>query len=167
MNIRRVAMVLLGGLLLLGACSSDGSDDAVPPGNLLATVASSSNHKTLLAAIRQAGLSSTLQTGGPYTLFAPTDAAFAALPPGVERQLFAPENRDQLAQVVRYHIVPARLTSSDLEGEISTPTTLEGRPLQIDGIGAEIEVDEVEIIVPDVEAANGIIQVIDGVLLPQ
>jgi uncharacterized surface protein with fasciclin (FAS1) repeats len=135
--------------------------------DLRARLAASSNHKTLLAAFRQGGLLGTVQSAGPFTLFAPTDAAFAALPPGVERKLFAPENKDQLARVVRYHMVAGRLTTADLEGEIATPETLEGGRLQIDGIGPAIEVGDATIVGAEIEASNGVIHAIDRVLLPQ
>ena len=163
----RAALVIaaLVGLLALVACST--SEDTAPRQDLRASVAASSTHKTLLAMIRQAGLVGTLQSPGPYTLFAPTDAAFAALPPGIERMLLAPENKDELAQVLRYHLVSGRLTSADLEGKISTPETLEGGRLQIDGIGPEIVVGDATVVQAEIEASNGVIHVIDAVLLPQ
>jgi len=149
--------------LVLASCSTP--EPQLP--DLRARLAASSSHKTLLAAIRQGGQLGTVQSAGPYTLFAPTDAAFAALPPGSERQLFAPENKDQLAQVVRYHMVSGRLTTADLEGEIATPVTLEGARLQIDGIGPQIEVGGATVVRAEIEASNGVIHVIDRVLLPQ
>jgi uncharacterized surface protein with fasciclin (FAS1) repeats len=156
-------IAVLAGLLALAACAT-----AEPPlPDLRASVAASSSYKTLLAAIRQGGLIGTLESQGPYTLFAPTDAAFDALPPGIERKLFAPENKDELAQVLRYHLVSGRLTSADLKGKISTPVTLEGGRLQIDGIGPEIEVDDAQIVQPDALASNGVMHGIDRVLLPQ
>jgi uncharacterized surface protein with fasciclin (FAS1) repeats len=155
--------VLLLGLVALAACTTS---EEQPMPDLRATVAASSTHKTLLAAIRQGVLLGTIESPGPYTLFAPTDAAFAALPPGIERKLFAPENKDQLSQVLRYHLVPGRLTSADLAGTISTPVTLEGGRLQIDGIGPTIEVGDAKIVKPDVEASNGVMHSIDRVLLP-
>jgi uncharacterized surface protein with fasciclin (FAS1) repeats len=160
---RAILIALLAGLAL-AACSTP-EEPSLP--DLRARLAASGSHKTLLAAIRQGGQLGTLQAAGPYTLFAPTDAAFAALPPGIERRLFAPENKDQLAQVVRYHMVSGRLTTADLEGEIATPATLEGGRLQIDGIGPAIEVGDATVVRSEIEASNGVIHVIDRVLLPQ
>jgi uncharacterized surface protein with fasciclin (FAS1) repeats len=97
---------------------------------------------------------------------APTDAAFAALPPGIERMLLAPENKDQLARVLRYHLVSGRLTAADLEGKISTPVTLEGARLQIDGLGPGIEVEDAKVVQVGIEASNGVMHVIDAVLQP-
>jgi uncharacterized surface protein with fasciclin (FAS1) repeats len=148
--------------LALAAC---GTADPPPP-DLRARLAASAAHKTLLVMIRQGGLAGTLQSPGPYTLFAPTDAAFAALPPGIERMLLAPENKDELARVLRYHLVSGRLTAADLEGKISTPVTLEGERLQIDGLGAGIEVEDARIVQVGIEASNGVIHVIDAVLQP-
>ena len=159
---RAVLVAVLVGLML-ASCSTP--EPQLP--DLRARLAASSNHKTLLAAIRQGGQLGTVQSAGPYTLFAPTDAAFAALPPGIERKLFAPESKDQLARVVRYHMVAGRLTTADLEGEISTPATLEGARLQIDGVGPAIEVGDATIVGTEIEASNGVIHVIDRVLLPQ
>ena len=158
----RAMLVLVG--LALASCSTP---EAPPLPDLRARLAASSNHKTLLAAVRQGGLLGTVRSPGPYTLFAPTDAAFAALPPGVERELFAPENKDQLARVVRYHMVSGRLTTADLEGEIGTPATLEGGRLQIDGIGPAIAVGDATVVGSEIEASNGVVHVIDRVLLPQ
>lgn len=150
-------------VLALAACSTP----EPPLPDLRARLVASSNHKTLLAAIRQGGMLGTVQSAGPYTLFAPTDAAFAALPPGIERKLFAPENKDQLARALRYHMVAGRLTTADLEGEIATPTTLEGARLQIDGVGSAIEVGDATIVGTEILASNGVIHVIDRVLLPR
>jgi uncharacterized surface protein with fasciclin (FAS1) repeats len=156
-------VVVLLAPLGLAACSAD---DTPPRPDLRQSVAASPAHKTLLAMIRQAGLVGTLQSPGPYTLFAPTDAAFAALPPGIERKLLAPENKAQLERVLRYHLIAGRLTSADLEGKISTPQTLEGARLQIDGMAAAIEVGDATMIQAEIEASNGVIHVIDAVLLP-
>jgi uncharacterized surface protein with fasciclin (FAS1) repeats len=158
------AIAVVIGSLALAACSTPRTP---PRPDLRTSVAQSSDHKTLLAMIRQGGLGATLQSPGPYTLFAPTDEAFAALPPGIERRLLAPENKDQLAQVLRHHIVEGRLTSADLEGKISTPVTLQGSRLQIDGFGPEIKVDDAEVVQAEIEASNGVMHVIDAVLLPQ
>lgn len=155
--------VVLLAFLALAACSTD--DTPAPP-DLAAAVAASGAHKTLLVMVRQAGLGGTLQSPGPYTLFAPTDAAFAALPPGIERKLLLPENKDELARVMRHHLVAARLTSADLEGRISTPETLAGDRLRIDATGSRIEVGGAAIVGAEIEASNGVIHVIDAVLLP-
>jgi uncharacterized surface protein with fasciclin (FAS1) repeats len=156
-------ILVLATAVVLPGCAAE----PPPLPDLRARLASSGKHKTLLAAIRQGGMLGTVQSAGPYTLFAPTDAAFAKLPPGIERMLFAPDNKDQLAQVLRYHMVAGRLLTADLEGKILTPTSLEGARLQIDGIGPAIKVDDATIIQTEIEAANGVIHVIDAVLLPQ
>jgi len=156
-------ILVLASAVALSGCAAE----PPPQPDLRVRLASSGNHKTLLAAIRQGGMLGTVLSAGPYTLFAPTDAAFAKLPPGIERMLFAPDNKDELARVIRYHLVAGRLTTADLEGEILTPTSLEGARLQIDGVGSAIKVNDATIVQAEIEAANGVIHVIDAVLLPQ
>ncbi len=130
--------------------------------NLVETAAAAGNFQTLLAAAEAAGLAETLAEGGPFTVFAPTDQAFAALPPGLLDAALS--DRELLATILLYHVVPGRVRAADLtDGQIVT--TAEGRPVRItlqDGA----RINGTSIIATDVEASNGIIHVIDAVLLP-
>ncbi len=124
---------------------------------------SSASFKTLTAALEAAGLTETLSGEGPYTVFAPTDEAFAALPEGAIEQLLLPENKDVLVQILTYHVVPGVVHSSDLEtGSIET---VEGSDLAVD-VGDTVTVNNANVIVADVDASNGVIHIIDRVILP-
>lgn len=121
---------------------------------------------TLAQAIEAAGLSETLAAEGPYTVFAPTNEAFAALPEGTLEQLLMPENQDTLAQILTYHVVPAEVTSADItEGPVETVAGSEVT-VSIDEAAGSVMVNEATVVMPDVQASNGVIHAIDQVLLP-
>lgn len=121
---------------------------------------------TLLAAAQAAGLAQPLAGDGPFTVFAPTDDAFAALPDGTVETLLQPGNRDQLAAILSYHVVPGRLYAEDvLQG--SPLETLQGDRLQVRQRGGAVRVNDATVQAANVEAANGVIHVIDAVLLPE
>ncbi len=120
---------------------------------------------TLLAAAQAAGLVDTLRSDGPLTLFAPTDAAFAALPHGTVERLLRPENRAALQAVLTYHVVPGRITSDQLAGRTSAPVTVNGAILAIDGRNG-VQVNSATVVTADIAASNGVIHVIDTVLMP-
>ncbi|MDB9373985.1 fasciclin domain-containing protein [Nodularia sphaerocarpa] len=122
--------------------------------------------QTLTRAVEAAGLQDQLATPGPYTVFAPTDAAFDALPAGTLDNLLKPENKDQLAKLIAYHVVPGQVTSSQLtSGEVKT---VEGSPVKIDVDDATrgITVNDAKVTQADIPASNGIVHVIDQVILP-
>jgi uncharacterized surface protein with fasciclin (FAS1) repeats len=124
------------------------------------------NFTTLSTALRRAGLANILTGGGPYTVFAPTDQAFAALPKETLRRLLQPENRETLARILRYHVVPGEITANELKrGELKT---LADRPInvQIDPATNRIAVNDASVIQPNIQASNGVIHAIDEVLLP-
>ena len=134
-------------------------------------------HTTLVAAVQAAGLVDTLKSEGPFTVFAPTDEAFAALPAGTVDTLLMEENRDQLTKVLTAHVVPGRMTADDLlsglsAGETTNLTTVSGDALSV-GMrdGGAVVYDEsgnvYRITIADVMQSNGVIHVVDGVLLPK
>ena len=122
---------------------------------------SADNFKTLVAAVQAAGLVETLKTPGPFTGFAPTDDAFAKLPPGTVQTLV--QNPPQLARILKYHVVAGRLTQADL-AKVDTVTSVEGSPILIDCTNG-FEVKNATVIAADIAADNGIIHVIDNVIL--
>ena len=122
---------------------------------------SADNFKTLVAAVQAAGLVETLKTPGPFTVFAPTDEAFAKLPPGTVQTLV--QNPPQLARILTYHVVSGRLTKADL-AKLDSVTSVEGSPISIDCTNG-FEVKNATVIAADIEADNGIIHVIDNVIL--
>lgn len=120
---------------------------------------------TLAAALEAADLVEVLQGEGPFTVFAPTDEAFAALPEGTLEELLLPENKEQLVSILTYHVVPGVVLSTDLEsGEV---TTVEGSDVTVEVSEEGVTVDGANVISADIEASNGVIHVIDAVILPE
>lgn len=146
-------------------------------GNIVGVASSSSDHKTLVAAVRAADLVNTLASGGPFTVFAPTDAAFAKLPAGTVDTLLQPANKAQLQKVLTYHVVSGKVTAAQLLSQIqagggrATLTTVAGDPLvaTVEG-GKVVLTDErggkATVVATDLKASNGIIHVTDAVSLP-
>ena len=134
-------------------------------GDIVAVASGAGQFKTLLAAATAAGLVSTLQSPGPVTVFAPTDAAFAALPAGTVETLLKPENRKQLVSVLTYHVVPGRTLSTALVGKQVSPATVQGATLNVDGRNG-VMVNGAKVVSADIAASNGVIHVIDKVLMP-
>ncbi len=134
--------------------------------DIVSTAAAAGDFGTLLAAAEAAGLVHTLQSPGPFTVFAPTDAAFAALPAGTVESLLLPENRDQLVEILTYHVVPAEVFAEDIVGQQLSVLTVQGNRLSVNGRGGGVQVNDSTVIAADVDASNGVIHVIDQVLLP-
>lgn len=161
---RRFALksgIFVAGLAAIAACAP--MMESQP--DIVEIASSSGNFNTLVAALTAADLVDTLKGPGPFTVFAPTDAAFAALPPGTVDGLLLPENRDQLRAILTYHVVPGTFTSSQLVGQRLRVATVNGASILIDGrIG--VTVQDANVITADIIASNGVIHVIDSVLLP-
>lgn len=133
---------------------------------LATSAASQGQFKTLIQAVQAAGLTEQLSTPGPYTVFAPTDAAFSALPKATLDQLLQPANKQQLVRLLAYHVVPGGTTSQQLtSGEVKT---VEGSPVKVtvDRASNSITVNNAKVTQPDIPASNGIVHVVDQVLLP-
>jgi uncharacterized surface protein with fasciclin (FAS1) repeats len=130
--------------------------------NIVETAREAGSFTTLLAAVDAAGLGATLAEGGPFTVFAPSDAAFAALPDGTVESLLA--DPAALTDVLTYHVVAGRVTAADAAG-LSSATTVQGSDLSVSSNGG-IHVGDASVVTADIEASNGIIHVIDRVLLP-
>ncbi|MBO0349482.1 fasciclin domain-containing protein [Phormidium pseudopriestleyi FRX01] len=126
--------------------------------------ASSESFKTLTTALEVAGLTETLSSEGPFTVFAPTDEAFAALPEGTLEQLLQPENRALLVQVLTYHVVEGSVMSGDLT--TTEVPSIEGRSINVTVDEGSVMVNSATVIKADIEASNGVIHVIDQVILP-
>ncbi|MEL6679925.1 MAG: fasciclin domain-containing protein [Pseudomonadota bacterium] len=143
-----------------GAAQADGHSK-----DIVDTAVDAGSFTTLVAAVQAAGLVDTLKGDGPFTVFAPTDEAFAALPEGTVETLLQPENKDQLVSILTYHVVPGKVMSSDLAGQDIAVETVEGTPVAIDGTDG-VTVDGATVVAADVVASNGVIHVIDQVILP-
>lgn len=133
--------------------------------NIPTTAANASQFKTLLTAVKAAGLADVLSGEGPFTVFAPTDDAFAKLPEGTVASLLEPENRDQLVAILKYHVVSGRVYSEHAV-EAGKAKTLEGRPVRIQVMDGKAMVNNAGLVATDIDASNGVIHVIDTVLLP-
>jgi uncharacterized surface protein with fasciclin (FAS1) repeats len=119
---------------------------------------------TLVTAVKAAGLAETLSGDGPFTVFAPTNAAFEALPAGVLEDLLKPENKDKLIAVLTYHVVGGEVMSSDLKNGTMTET-VEGSEVKF-VVGPKVKVNDANVVTADVKASNGVVHIIDKVILP-
>ncbi len=133
--------------------------------DIVDTAVAAGQFKTLAAALQAAGLVDTLKGAGPFTVFAPTDAAFAALPAGTVENLLKPENREQLVAILTYHVVPGRVTAGDV-AKLDKATTVQGGDVAIRATGGTVSVGNARVVQADVMASNGVIHVIDKVLMP-
>lgn len=183
MNIKIAAAGGIAALLFLSGCSSD-SDDATSattsaaapaasemasepamaePGTIVEVASANEDFETLVAAVTAAGLAETLSGEGPFTVFAPTDEAFDALPEGVLEALLLPENKDALTSILTYHVVSGEVMAADVTaGDVPT---VEGSTIAITTDGG-VKVNESNVIATDVDASNGVIHVIDAVMVP-
>ena len=134
---------------------------------LVDVLGSSPDFSTLVAAIGAADLTDTLSGPGTYTIFAPTNEAFAAMDPAMLEDLMKPENKDKLVTVLSYHVVPGKLSSSDLAGKSEPLASLNNKDMLVDGTGDNLMVNTATVKMGDIEASNGVIHVIDTVLLPR
>jgi uncharacterized surface protein with fasciclin (FAS1) repeats len=132
--------------------------------DIVEVAASAGSFKTLIAAAQAAGLVEALKGQGPLTVFAPTDEAFAKLPAGTVENLLKPENKDKLTAVLTYHVVPGRVTAGEVVN-LSSAKTINGRALQISSMDGKVMIDNARVTATDIMASNGIIHVIDSVVL--
>lgn len=173
---RRFAVGLAAGTLVLAACGSDGNDaadttevpaeeaaEAAEVGTIVDVAVANGSFETLVAAVTAADLAETLSGEGPFTVFAPTDDAFAALPEGLVAALLLPENKDTLAKILTYHVVAGQVMAADVtDGDVAT---VEGQTVALSTEGG-VTVNGANVIIADVPASNGVIHAIDAVILP-
>ncbi|MCB1401228.1 MAG: fasciclin domain-containing protein [Rhodobacteraceae bacterium] len=157
--LRKMMLTTTATLMLAGTAFADGTK-----ADIVDTAVAAGDFTTLVAAVQAAGLVDTLKGEGPFTVFAPTDAAFAALPEGTVETLLKPENKDQLVGILTYHVVPGAVKSTDLT-EGMTAATVQGAPVTISLEGGAT-INGAKITAADIEASNGVIHVIDTVILP-
>jgi uncharacterized surface protein with fasciclin (FAS1) repeats len=174
-----VAVALsLGGVATAAMDPMVGGAAMYPSKNIVENAVNSQDHTTLVAAVKAAGLVATLESPGPFTVFAPTNEAFAALPAGTVEGLLKPENKPELTKILTYHVVPGRYDVTSLEHDVqSTPggrvslKTVEGEPLIVSWGGNALWItdqkgDTARVTIPDVYQSNGVIMVVDKVLMP-
>jgi len=168
-----VVLPMIGGL----ACSKEEAPPAEPsdkpvkrptaaaPKDIVATAVEAGSFKTLAAALTAAGLVDTLKGEGPFTVFAPTDEAFKKLPAGTLDDLLKPENKAKLSAILTYHVVPAKVMAKDVVS-LSSAKTVNGKELRIGKKDGKVTVDNATVTKTDIECSNGVIHVIDSVMLP-
>jgi len=157
--LRRTYLALTTAALVAGTTAFAGAKK-----DIVDTAVEAGSFGTLVAAVQAAGLVDTLKGDGPFTVFAPTDEAFAALPEGTVEELLKPENKDQLTAILTYHVVPWKVMSTDLSDGL-TAATVQGSEVTIGTTGG-VTVDGANVVSADIETSNGVIHVIDGVILP-
>ena len=158
---RRTYLALTAAALMAGPALADGHGHK----DIVDTAVEAGSFGTLVAAVQAAGLVDVLKGDGPFTVFAPTDDAFAALPEGTVESLLQEENRDQLVAILTYHVVAGKVMSTDLSDGM-TATTVQGGDITID-LSDGVKVNGANVVAADVEASNGVIHVIDAVILPE
>lgn len=157
------ALVVTTLVLAFGSWSAVADHHEKPSQDIVDIAASSDDFETLVTALKAAGLVETLQGDGPFTVFAPTDDAFAKLPEGTVEALL--EDKEKLTAILTYHVVPGKVTAKDVM-KLSSAKTVQGQEVSID-TSHGVQVNSSTVIKPDVMASNGVIHVIDTVLMPQ
>ena len=159
-QIIRVSLATLALVSTLGLPGRASDKDIVD------TAVAAGSFKTLAAALTAAGLVDTLKGDGPFTVFAPTDEAFAKLPAGTVENLLKPENRDKLRAVLTYHVVPGKVTAAQVV-KLKNAKTVQGSNVTIAASGGKVKVDNANVVKTDIAASNGVIHVIDTVIMPR
>lgn len=154
-----LAIVTVVGFTAVASAYQDEKD-------IVDTAASAGDFTTLVAAVEAAGLVETLKGPGPYTVFAPNDEAFAKLPEGTVEELLEPENRETLVSILTYHVVAGEIMAADVVGQTATVETVQGASIEVNGAGDSVMVNNATVIATDIEASNGVIHVIDTVIMP-
>lgn len=162
-----VVAVAMFGVAYAGSCSSSGSmKESAGSADIVDTAIASGSFNTLVAAVKAADLVETLKGEGPFTVFAPTDEAFAKLPEGTVESLLQPENKDKLRSILTYHVVSGKVMAADVV-KLSEAATVNGQKVAIVAEDGKVAVDGANVVQTDIEASNGVIHVIDAVILPK
>jgi uncharacterized surface protein with fasciclin (FAS1) repeats len=134
--------------------------------DIVDTAVGAGKFTTLVAAVKAAGLVDTLKGAGPFTVFAPTDEAFAKLPKGTVEDLLKPENKAKLAAILTYHVISGKVMAADIKGKKSDVKTVQGSTLAVDAT-KDVMVNDAKVVTADVAASNGVIHIIDTVVMPK
>ncbi len=139
---------------------------SAPSADIVDVAIGAGSFKTLVAAVQAAGLVETLKSAGPFTVFAPTDEAFAKLPAGTVESLLKPENKDKLVAILTYHVVPGKVLAKDVVG-LTSAKTAQGSSVAVKVSNGTVMIDNAKVVKTDIAASNGVIHVIDTVILPK
>ncbi len=165
MALKLMAAVAALGLAAVPAYAEHHEKKETAKADIVDTAIGAGQFTTLVAAVQAAGLEGALRAPGPITVFAPTDAAFAALPAGTVEDLLKPENKEKLAAILTYHVIDGKTKSKDLAGKTLSAKTLNGAEVAVDATNG-VKVGGANVVKADIYASNGVIHVIDAVLLP-
>lgn len=167
MNVlKKTALALMmTGLVATPALAGHHESKDKAAGTIVDVAAGNADFETLVAAVKAAGLVETLSGEGPFTVFAPTDAAFAKLPAGTLESLLKPENKDQLVSILTYHVVAGKVKAADVV-KMDSATTVNGATADIAVMGDTVRIDGATVTATDIYASNGVIHVIDTVIIP-
>lgn len=160
-NLAAVLVTGLVALAVMGAASPQKAEK-----DIVDTAVAAGSFKTLATALQAAGLVDTLKGKGPFTVFAPTDEAFAKLPAGTVEELLKPENKAKLTAILTYHVVPGKVMASDVI-KVKSAATVNGQSLTVATRGNAVMVDNARVVKTDIVCSNGVIHVIDTVVLPK
>lgn len=163
-TIAALALVLSSSVVSAQYAGNGASAPAAPTKDIVTTAVEAGSFTTLAKALQAAGLVETLQGTGPFTVFAPTDAAFAKLPAGTVEALL--NDIPRLRQVLTYHVVAGKVEAKDVV-KLSSANTVQGSPVSIHVMGGKVMINDATVVTPDVQASNGVIHVIDTVILPK
>lgn len=163
--VRRLVSVVAAALLLTLSTAAYAVPKA-PSQDIVDTAVAAGSFKTLVAALKAAGLVDTLKGKGPFTVFAPTDDAFAKLPAGTVDDLLKPENKQKLIAILTYHVVPGKVTAAQAM-KLNSAKTVNGQSLHINAQGGTVMIDDATVTKADIMCSNGVIHVIDTVLMPK
>lgn len=163
-NIKTLSFALLASVLFVGATQANHHGGAMKK-DIVDTAASNSDFSTLVAAVKAAGLVDTLKGDGPFTVFAPTNDAFAKLPAGTVENLLKPENKDQLVKILTYHVVAGEVYAKDVV-KLNKAKTVQGDSIVINVSGGAVKADNANVVKTDIKTSNGVIHVIDQVIMP-
>jgi uncharacterized surface protein with fasciclin (FAS1) repeats len=158
--VRGISIALVLGLVVVSSAPLQAAEK-----DIVDTAVGAKQFSTLVAAVQAAGLVETLKGEGPFTVFAPTDEAFAKLPEGTVVTLLKPENKEKLIAVLTYHVVPGKVMAADVV-KLSKAKTVQGKEVTISVCDAGVKVDKANVIKTDIVTSNGVIHVIDAVILP-
>ncbi len=160
-----VSLIALVTVLLLGTVYSHSGSHEAENKDIVDTAVQAGSFDTLVAAVQAAGLVETLKGEGPFTVFAPTDEAFAKLPDGTVENLLKPENKEQLVAVLTYHVVPGKVTAEQVVN-LKEAKSVNGKNIPISVNDGTVTVDNATVVKPDIMASNGVIHVVDTVMIP-
>ena len=156
-------MQVLAGVVMVGVMAGSAKAQGK---DIVDTAVAAGQFKTLAAALKAAGLIETLKGAGPFTVFAPTDEAFAKLPKGTVEELLKPENKAKLTAILTYHVVAGKVMAADVV-KVKDAKTVQGGSVKVNAMGGKVMIDNATVVKTDIAASNGVIHVIDTVLMPK